>query len=128
MNLVPIAFAGDVREEVFFLWRGARVDEVHGGFGIFQYHGASVGGYLSQKKDHVLSVKTHRVLGADPLSSILRNLSNIAKIGEIKLQLPRNKRSESTRNFTTRLTFMLMLILICIRFLSKFSSHQTKEI
>lgn len=79
---VPRAFVGSVREEVYLLWRGASVDPAQNDPGIFRSHGISIGGYIAQKKDHVFSVKTHRVLEADPFASMLDAFSRVGKIGE----------------------------------------------
>ncbi len=79
---VPRAFIGGVREEVYRLWHGAKVSVVHSAPVIFGSRSVSICGHIEQKKDHALSVKTHKVLEADPFASILKTLSRIEKIGE----------------------------------------------
>ncbi len=79
---VPLVFVSSVQEEVYLLWPGARVNIIHSGTGIFGIRGVSIGGYIIQKKDHLFSVKTHRVLETDPLALLLEGFSKANKIGE----------------------------------------------
>jgi len=78
----PREFVSSVREEVYLLWRGARVEIVHGDPGILRSGGVSIGGYIIQKKDHLFSVKTHRILETNPFGAILEAFLKVNKIGE----------------------------------------------
>ncbi len=78
---VPAGLAEAFVSQVHSIWTEALVEET-GDYNVFHHAGFTVGGYLSQKEDYVVPIRTYTEVEADTFQSVLGGLSEVNEIGE----------------------------------------------
>lgn len=78
---VPAQIYSAFIRQVHSLWSDALVEEV-GDYNIFNYTGASLGGWVTLKDSYILPVKTYNQMRADTFQPILGGLAKVDEIGE----------------------------------------------
>lgn len=79
---VPGTMSEIAAKQIQGLWSGASVEPAQDDYNIFNVHGANAAGYIRQKENYILPVRTYQEIGADTFASILGGLGKIAELGE----------------------------------------------
>lgn len=74
---VPKKYQEFFEQQVHAQWSSAYIEEVDD-FNIFSPRGIAIGGYITQRKEAVLPIKTYKELEADPLNALTNALSQVA--------------------------------------------------
>lgn len=75
---VPRKYQEFFEQQVHAQWSSASIEEVDD-FNIFSPKGVAVGGYITQRRDVILPVKTYKDLETDPLNALTNALSQVAQ-------------------------------------------------
>jgi hypothetical protein len=78
---VPAKFSEAFVTQVHSVWSNALVEDV-GDYNIFHHSGTSIGGYLRQKENYVIPIRTYSQVETDTFQSVLGGLSEVNEIGE----------------------------------------------
>ncbi len=74
---VPKKYREFFEQQVQAQWSSAYIEEVDD-FNIFSPRGIAVGGYVTQRKEGILPIKTYKELETDPLNALTNALSQVA--------------------------------------------------
>lgn len=94
---VPKKFQEFFEQQVHAQWSSASIEEVDD-FNIFSPRGIAVGGYLTQRKDAILPIKTYKELDSDPLNALTNALSQVAEGDGVAVQFILRSASHAWRN------------------------------
>ncbi len=75
---VPRKYQNFFEQQVHAQWSSAYIEEVDD-FNIFSPKGITVGGYITQRREGVLPIKSYKDLEADPLNAITNALSQVSQ-------------------------------------------------
>ncbi len=89
-------------QQVHAQWSNAYISEVDD-FNIFSPKGVSVAGYITQRREAVLPVKTYKDLESDPLSALTNALSSVEDGDGVVVQILLRKAPDSWRSFGQRI-------------------------
>lgn len=75
---VPRKYQEFFEQQVHAQWSSAYIEEVDD-FNIFSPRGIAIGGYVTQRREAVLPIKTYKDLETDPLNALTNALSQVAQ-------------------------------------------------
>lgn len=94
---VPKKYQEFFEQQVHAQWSSAYIEEVDD-FNIFSPRGIAVGGYLTQRREAILPLKTYKELEADPLNAVTNALSQVADGDGVVVQVLLRSTSHSWRD------------------------------
>jgi len=78
---VPSSLSQSFISQIHSIWQDVLVEEVDD-YNIFHHGGTSLGGYIAQKQDYSLPIRTYKEVEADTFQSVIGALSEINDVGE----------------------------------------------
>lgn len=98
---IPKKYQEFFEQQVHAQWSSAYIEEVDD-FNIFSPQGIAVGGYLTQRREGFLPLKTYKDLEADPLNAITNALSQVTQGDGVVVQFLLRPSTHSWREHAQR--------------------------
>jgi ribosomal protein S10 len=82
---VPKRLQEFFEQQIHAQWGGAFIEEIVD-YNMFRFDGVVVGGYLVQRREHILPIKTYKDIEADPMNALTNALSKVADGDGVAIQ------------------------------------------